>query len=215
MSDRPASPRTKVRRHPERGRYERGEVEAILDAGFYGHLAFVLDEQPYALPMLYVRNGDQLFLHGSVKSRLIGAAGEGARLCFTVTLIDGLVMARAAFTHSVNYRSVVVLGQGRPVRERAEKLQAMDLLVEHIIPGRTSDARQANTNELKATQIIALSIDEASAKVRAGGPVDKDADLDMPIWTGVLPLRLSAGEPITEAGAKAPVPDYVRARLRG
>jgi nitroimidazol reductase NimA-like FMN-containing flavoprotein (pyridoxamine 5'-phosphate oxidase superfamily) len=214
MSDAPASPRTKVRRHPERGRYERAEVEAILDAAFYGHLAFALDGQPYALPMLYVRDGDQLFLHGSVKSRLIRAADQGARLCFTVTLIDGLVMARAAFVHSINYRSVVVLGEGRPVRERAEKLQAMDLLVDHIIPGRTSDARQANANELKATEIIALRIDEASAKVRTGPPRDKESDLDMPIWAGVLPVSLVAGEPVADEHTQAPVPDYVRRRLR-
>lgn len=215
MSTASPSKRTRVRRHPERGRYERETIDAILDEGFHGHLAFVLDGQPYAMPMLYVRSGDQLFLHGSVKSRLIGAAVEGARLCFTVTLIDGLVMARAAFTHSVNYRTVVVLGQGRAVRERAEKLHAMDLLVDHVIPGRTNDARQADAKELKATEIIALPIEEASAKVRTGPPKDKDSDLEMPIWAGVLPVALRAGEPVTEERAKAPVPDYVRARLKG
>ena len=210
-SPRKPSPRTKLGRHPERGRYERGEVDAILDAGFYGHLAFALDGQPYAMPMLYVRDGDDLYLHGSVKSRLIRNAADGPPLCFTVTHVDGLVLARSAFNHSVNYRSAVVLGRARAVTDRAEKLHAMDLLVDHIIPGRTNDARQANDSELKATEIVALSIDEASAKVRNGPPGDKSEDLEMPVWTGVLPLATVAGEPIRAEQSGAPVaPEYVR-----
>lgn len=209
------SQRTQVRRHPERARYERQEVDAILDAAFHGHLAFLVDGQPYALPMLHVRDGDQLYLHGSVKSRFAAVAGSGSALCFTVTLIDGLVLARAAFTHSVNYRSAVVLGSGRVLEDAEEKLRAMELLVDHVVPGRTADARAPAPGELKATEIIALRIDEASAKVRTGGPVDKADDLDMPIWAGVLPVALVAGEPVAAENTQADVPEYVKQRLRG
>lgn len=209
------SRRTKVRRHPERARYERQEVDAILDAAFHGHLAFLADGQPYALPMLHVRDGDEIYLHGSVKSRFAAVAGSGSNLCFTVTLIDGLVLARAAFTHSVNYRSAVMLGTGRVLDDPQEKLRAMELLVDHVIPGRTADARAPAPNELEATEILAMRIDEASAKVRTGGPVDQQDDLDMPIWAGVLPVGLVAGEPVADVHARAPVPEYVKQRLRG
>lgn len=211
----PASGRTKVGRHPERGQYEREQVNAVLDAAFHGHLAFVIDGQPYAMPMLYVRDGDELYLHGSVKGRFAQAVVDGRPLCFTVTLIDGLVLARAAFNHSVNYRSAVVLGTARVIAEAQAKRRAMDLLVEHVVPGRTGDARGADPGELKATEIIALHIDEASAKVRAGGPVDKSGDMDMPIWAGVLPVAMVAGEPVADEPARAPVPEYVKQRLRG
>lgn len=203
-------PATKVGRHPERGSYDRETVHAVLDAGFYGHLAFVLDEQPYAMPMLHVRDGEEVYLHGSVKSRLVRHSLEDVPLCFTVTLVDGLVLARSAFNHSVNYRSVVVLGRARAVREREEKLRAMDLLVEHIVPGRTSDARRADGNELKATEIIAMHIDHASAKIRTGGPVDKKRDLEMPIWAGVLPLSTVPGDAVSDERATASLPRYVR-----
>jgi nitroimidazol reductase NimA-like FMN-containing flavoprotein (pyridoxamine 5'-phosphate oxidase superfamily) len=209
------SERTRVGRHPERGCYGREQVAAILDAGFYGHLAFAIDGQPYAMPMLYVRDGDEIFLHGSVKGRFAREIVGGVPLCFTVTLIDGLVLARSAFNHSVNYRSAVVLGRAHAVGDRVRKLHAMDLLVDHVIPGRTADARQADAGELKATEIIALRIDEASAKVRTGGPVDKHEDMEMPIWAGVLPVALVAGEPCGDEHAKAPVPAYVKQRLRG
>lgn len=202
-------------RHPERGRYERDEVNAVLDAAFHGHLAFTIGEQPYAMPMLYVRDGEDLYLHGSVKARFARSVVDGRPLCFTVTLLDGLVLARAAFNHSVNYRSAVVLGTARAISEPQAKRRAMDLLVEHIVPGRTADARGADPGELGATEIIGLHIDEASAKVRTGGPVDKSSDMDMPIWAGVLPVAMLAGEPIADEQATAPVPDYVKRRLRG
>lgn len=212
----PHSARTRVTRHPERGRYDRGEVDAILDAAFHGHLAFVADGQPFAMPMLHVRDGDVIYLHGSVKSRFARVAGSGAALCYTVTLIDGLVLARAAFTHSVNYRSAMVLGTGRVLADPGEKLRAMEMLVEHVVPGRTADARRPAPNELKATEIIAVQIDEASAKARTGGPVDSRQDIDdVEIWAGVLPVAIVAGEPITDAAAAAAVPDYVKQRLRG
>lgn len=212
----PASARTKVTRHPERGRYERSEVEAIIDAAFHGHLAFVAHGQPFAMPMLHVRNGGEIYLHGSVRSRFARIAGSGAPLCYTVTLLDGLVLARAAFTHSVNYRSAIVLGSGRVLEDREEKLRAMEMLVDHVVPGRTADARRPAANELKATEIIALQIDEASAKARSGGPVDSRRDVEaMDIWAGVLPVAIVAGEPIADEDSGAPVPDYVRQRLRG
>lgn len=207
--------RTRFGRHPERGRHAREEVDAILDAAFYGHLAFVLDGQPYAMPMLHVRDGDRLYLHGSVKSRLIRTALGDTPLCFTVTLIDGLVLARSAFNHSINYRSAVVLGRAEAVRDREQKLHAMDLLVEHIVPGRTADARQADDKELKATEIIALSIDEASAKARTGPPGDKPADLAMPVWGGVLPVAVRAGEPQADEHTRVPAPEYVRGWTTG
>lgn len=201
----------RVRRHAERGRYDRETIEAILDDGIVGHLAFIADGQPYALPMLYVRQGDQIFLHGAPRSRLLSAMAAGARLCFTVTHVDGLVLARSVFHHSVNFRSVVVLGAGQAVRDRAAKLQAMEALVEHIIPGRTAEARGPNETELKATEIVALTISEASAKVRTGGPVDTGADLELAVWAGQVPLRVAAGAPIPDAECTLPVPGYVAA----
>lgn len=210
----PATDRTRVRRHSERAHYDEATVHEILDAGLVGHLAFLQDGDPIAVPMLYVRVGDQLYLHGSPQSRVLGLAREGARLCLTVTLVDGLVLARSAFHHSINYRSVVVLGTGRRVDAREEKLEAMRLLVEHIVPGRSDDARGPSEGELKATEIVAMTLSEASAKVRSGPPIDSKADLELPIWAGVLPVKLTAGEPIADAGCPLPVPEYVRARLR-
>lgn len=207
----PRGARTRVRRHPERGRYDRETVESILDAGFVGHLAFVLDGQPYALPMLYVRDRDQLYLHGAVRSRLLGAAATGAPLSFTVTHVDGLVLARSWFSHSVNYRSVVVVGGARPVRRREEKLNAMWKLVDHIIPGRADDSRAPDQKELKATEILAMTISEASAKIRTGGPGDVEADMALPFWAGHLPMRVVADAPITHPACSAPLPGYVQA----
>ncbi len=201
----------RVRRHAERGRYDRQTIETILDSEFVGHLAFVDGGRPYALPMLYVRQGDEIFLHGSPGSRLVQTMAKGVQLCFTVTHVDGLVLARSVFHHSVNFRSVAVLGEGRAVRDRDAKLAAMEALVEHIVPGRTAEARGPNDTELKTTEIVALSIDEASAKVRTGGPVDDGADLELPVWAGHVPLSTVAGAPIPDAGCTLPVPGYVSA----
>jgi nitroimidazol reductase NimA-like FMN-containing flavoprotein (pyridoxamine 5'-phosphate oxidase superfamily) len=201
--------RTRVRRRAGRGRYSRSTIEAILDEGFHGHLAFVVDGQPYAMPMLYGRGGDQLYLHGSPLSRVLGTAVNGAPLCFTVTLIDGLVLARSAFHHSVNYRSVVLLGEGRAVREPAEKDEALRLLVDHIVPGRSADARGPSAAELKATEVVAMTIDEASAKVRTGGPVDAKEDYALGVWAGVVPLSLEAGRPLVDDRCDVALPAYV------
>lgn len=209
----PTGERTEVHRHAERGHYDQATIEAILDEGFVGHLAFVQDGQPYAIPMLYVRSGELLYLHGSPQSRLLGTAGAGASLCFTVTLIDGLVLARSAFHHSINYRSVVVLGQAREVTDRAEQLESMRRLVDHIVPGRADDARGPNDGELKATEIVAMTISEVSAKVRTGPPIDSKRDQSLPVWAGVVPVALRAADPVADADCHMPVPAYVRDRL--
>ena len=211
----PASERSTVRRHAERGRYDADTIDAILDEGIIGHLAFAVDGQPYAVPMLYARSGETIYLHGSPQSRVLGAAADGAPLCLTVTLVDGLVLARAAFHHSVNYRSVVLLGNGRRVQDREEKLEAMRLLVEHIVPGRTADARGPSDGELKATEMVAMTITEASAKVRTGPPVDSKRDYELPVWGGELPLALTAMAPIADAQNRVEVPGYITSYRRG
>ncbi len=201
--------RTTVRRRAGRGRYDRETIDAILDEGLVGHVAFAANGQPYAIPMLYARFGGEVFLHGSPLSRLVGLAVDGIPLCLTVTLIDGLVLARSAFHHSINYRSVVVLGQGRALRDREEKLEAMRILVERVVPGRSYDVRGPNDSELGATEILALSIEEASAKIRTGPPVDAAEDYDLPVWAGELPLRLEAGNPVADPRCVATLPDYL------
>jgi uncharacterized protein len=208
----PRGARNRVRRHAERGRYDRESVETILDSAFHGHLAFVDDGQPLAIPMLYVRDGERLYLHGAPASRALKIVGSEVPLCFTVTQLDGLVLARAWFTHSVNYRSVTVFGVGRAVTGREEKLEAMQMLVDHIIPGRAEDSRWPSEKELRSTSIVAMSIDDASAKVRAGGPGDVEADYELPHWAGHVPLTLVAGTPIADVRNAAIVPPYL-ARL--
>jgi nitroimidazol reductase NimA-like FMN-containing flavoprotein (pyridoxamine 5'-phosphate oxidase superfamily) len=208
------SPRTKIRRLAKRGRYDRPTIEAVLDAGLVGHLAFTVEDQPYAMPMLYARAGDTLYLHGSRLSRLLTTARTGIPVCFTVTLVDGLVLARSAFHHSVNYRSAIVLGRAHLVAEESEKRAALDAIVEHVVPGRTQDARRPNAGELKATEVIALPIDEASAKVRTGGPVDAPEDYALPVWAGEIPLAVAVGAPVPDDRCEALVPDYIAALTR-
>jgi uncharacterized protein len=211
----PAPSRTTVRRRAGRGRYARATIDAILDEGLIGHVAFVSDGQPYAMPMLYARAGEQIYLHGSPLSRLLGALAGEVPMCLTVTLLDGIVLARSAFHHSVNYRSVVVVGAGRAVREPAEKLAALRTLVEHVWAGRSADARGPSEQELEATELVALPLDEASAKVRSGPPVDAPEDYTLPVWAGELPLRLAVGAPLADPRCSAPVPDYVHRERRG
>lgn len=209
-----SSPRTRVRRLGKRGHYDRATIDAILDAGLIGHLAFAVDGQPYALPMLYARAQDTLYLHGSRLSRLLRTAGTGIPVCFTVTLVDGLVLARSAFHHSINYRSAVLLGRAHPVTSEPEKRAALDAIVEHVVCGRTQEARGPNAGELKATEVIALPIDEASAKVRTGGPVDASEDYALPVWAGEVPLQVVAGTPIADERCEVPVPGYLAALTR-
>jgi nitroimidazol reductase NimA-like FMN-containing flavoprotein (pyridoxamine 5'-phosphate oxidase superfamily) len=209
----PRGARNRVRRHAERGRYDRESVETILDSAFHGHLAFVDDGQPVALPMLYVRHEEQLYLHGAPASRALKLVGSETPLCFTVTVLDGLVLARSWFKHSINFHSAVVFGAGRAVTDRGEKLEAMRLLVDHIVPGRADDSRWPTEKELRSTSIVAMSIDAASAKVRTGDPVDDEADYELPHWAGQIPLKMVAGEPVADERSGVALPGYL-AELR-
>jgi nitroimidazol reductase NimA-like FMN-containing flavoprotein (pyridoxamine 5'-phosphate oxidase superfamily) len=204
--------RTQVKRLPARGHYDRETIDAILDEAFICHVGFVVDGQPYVIPTGYARVGGDLYIHGSSASRLLRNLAEGIEVCVTVTLIDGLVLARSAFHHSVNYRSVVILGNAELVVDADEKNAALEALTEHIVPGRWADVRWPNEIELKATTVLRLAIDEASAKVRTGDPKDDEEDYAMDVWAGVLPLNLATGKPIDDARLNGPstVPEYVK-----
>ena len=180
-----------MKREPQRARYDRETIEAILDEALVCHLGFEVDGQPYVIPTLHARVGDRLYVHGSAASRLLRHLAGGARVCVTVTLVDGLVLARSVFNHSVNYRSAVVFGTATLV-EDAEKREALRVLTEQLAPGRWDEARQPTEQELKATWILSLPIDEASAKVRTGPEEDEPEDLDLPVWAGVVPVHLAA-----------------------
>jgi nitroimidazol reductase NimA-like FMN-containing flavoprotein (pyridoxamine 5'-phosphate oxidase superfamily) len=206
-----------VRRLPERGSYDRAAVHAILDEGLVAHVGLAADEGPVVIPMLYGRDGDRLLLHGSAASRLLRGGAQGADMCVTVTLIDGLVLARSAFHHSMNYRSVVVFGRADVVDDLALRRQALDRLVEHIVPGRTADARPPDERELRRTLVLSLPLAECSVKVRTGGPVDEPEDMGLPVWAGVIPLTQAAGAPVTadDLHGDPPVPRYATAYTRG
>ena len=195
------SPRTTVKRHPERGEYDRATIDSILDEALICHVGFVLDEQPYVIPTIHARDGDTLYLHGSPASRMLRNLAQGIDVCVTATIVDGLVLARSVYNHSMNYRSAVVLGRARELTETDEKLRAMERIVEHVVPGRWADARQPNEAEIKGTTILAIGLDEASAKIRTGPPKDFDDDMSLPVWAGVIPLALTRSEPIADNGA--------------
>lgn len=211
------STRTRVIREPQRAVYDRPEVYKILDEGFICHLGFSVDGQPYVIPTSYGRLGDVLYIHGSAASRMLRNLSEGIPVCLTVTLLDGLVLARSVFNHSMNYRSVVVLGTATLVDDPEEKLKALHALSDHILLGRWAESRQPNEKELKATSVIRLPIHEFSAKVRTGPPIDDEEDYSFPVWAGVVPLTLQAGNPIIDKQVELPVPEYVRnySRPRG
>jgi uncharacterized protein len=217
MSDTKApTARTRVVREAHRGVYERAAVYEILDEGFICHVGFVVDGQPFVIPTGYGRTGDNLYIHGSAASRMLRNLDKGIPVCITVTLLDGLVLARSIFNHSMNYRSVMVLGTAVAVREEQEKLEALRLLSEHILPGRWVDSRLPNEKELKQTLVLRLPIEEFSAKVRQGPAIDDEEDLSFPTWAGVIPLDVVAGQPINDALLKqdTPVPAYARAYSR-
>ena len=182
--------RTTLKRLPKRGAFDRETVHRILDEGLFCHLGFVAEGQPYVLPTIYARAQDTLYVHGSAASRMMGTLARGVPVCLTVTLLDGLVLARSAFHHSMNYRSVVVLGTAAEVKDRVEKRRALDAIVDHVAAGRSGEARGPNDNELAATRVLSLPLEEVSAKVRTGPPIDDDEDSAWPVWAGVLPLRL-------------------------
>ena len=212
--------RTRVRRAPKRAVYDRTTVEAILDDALVCHLAFVHDGQPFCLPTLHGRAGDVLYLHASSAGRLARDLGDGTPVCLTVTHVDGLVLARSAFHHSINYRSAVVVGALRTVTGRAEQERALEAFTDQLLPGRWPHVRPPSAKELKATAVFALPLDEASAKVRTGPPVDDDADHALDAWAGVVPLTTTAGapEPDPHLRANIAVPEHlegIRARVRG
>jgi hypothetical protein len=202
------SARTRLVREADRAVYDRAAAYKILDEGFICHVGFVADGQPFVIPTGYGRVGDNFYFHGSAASRMLRRVDEGIPVCVTVTLLDGLVLARSIFNHSMNYRSVVILGTAHAVTDPQEKLEALRLLSEHIIPGRWAESRQPNEKELKATSILQLSIEEFSAKVRQGPVIDDEEDYSFATWAGVVPLTLVASEPIDDArlmpGLKAP-----------
>ena len=190
--------RTTVKRRAERAAYDRGAIEAILDEGLVCHVGFVSEGQPYVLPTIYARVGDHLYVHGSAASRMLRGLAGGIDTCVTVTLIDGLVLARSAFHHSMNYRSVVVLGTARAVLDPALKRAALRALVEHVAPERWDAVRAPSDQEMKATTVLELALTEASAKVRSGGPIDDEDDYALPVWAGQLPLELIASAPVPD-----------------
>jgi hypothetical protein len=192
------TPRTTVRRLPDRARYDRDTVHAILDEGLVCHVGFVADGQPFVVPATYARWEDRLVIHGSAASRMVKALAGGAPACVSVTLLDGLVLARSGFHHSMNYRSVVVVGTATEITDPAEKLRALDAIVEHVAPGRVASVRPPSANELRATRVVTLPLDEASAKVRTGPPKDDEADYALTVWAGEIPLGLQPGPPIAD-----------------
>ena len=210
------TPRTRLVREADRAVYDREVAYEILAEGFLCHVGFVVDGQPFVIPTSYGRNGDSLLIHGSAASRMLRQLKDELPVCVTVTLLDGLVLARSIFNHSMNYRSVVVLGKATLVDQPEEKLEALRLLSEHIIPGRWADVRRPNERELKATSVLRVPIEEFSAKVRQGPAVDDEADYSFPTWAGVVPLEMKAGEPVDDArlieGQK--VPQYAKTYRR-
>jgi nitroimidazol reductase NimA-like FMN-containing flavoprotein (pyridoxamine 5'-phosphate oxidase superfamily) len=203
--------RTTLKRLPQRGSYDREEVYRILDEGFVCHVGFAVDGQPFVIPTAYGRIGDKLYIHGSAASRTLRGLSGGIPVCVTVTLVDGLVLARSAFHHSINYRSVVILGAATMVEAAEEKMTALRAFTEHVIPGRWDDVREPSEQELKGTSVLALPLAEVSAKVRTGPPIDDEEDMTIPVWAGELPLRITAGSPVDDPQLSAGIrpPAYV------
>jgi nitroimidazol reductase NimA-like FMN-containing flavoprotein (pyridoxamine 5'-phosphate oxidase superfamily) len=208
----PQTERTKLKRLPKRGHFDRETVYAILDEGFICHIGFSVNGSPFVIPTGYARDGDKLYIHGSQASRMLRSLAGELDACVTVTIVDGLVLARSAFHHSMNYRSVLVFGRATIVDEPQEKYTALVALSEHIVRGRWADAREPNEEEMVQTTVLCLPIEEASAKIRTGPPLDDEEDYAMPIWAGVVPLKLVAGEPINDPRlpAEIPAPDYAK-----
>jgi nitroimidazol reductase NimA-like FMN-containing flavoprotein (pyridoxamine 5'-phosphate oxidase superfamily) len=207
----PRTDRSTIRRLPKRGSYDKDVVYAILDQAIVCHVGLVTENGPVVIPMGFARRGDEILLHGSARSRLLEDMAAGAPVCVTVTLVDGLVLARSTFHHSINYRSVVLYGKPVAIDDPVEKAKALEAVVEHLVPGRSRDARAADEGELAATRVVRLPIEEASAKIRVGPPVDEARDLELDIWAGVLPFERRPGEPIPDEHTKkgTPVPRYV------
>ena len=216
MADFIPTERTQVHRLPKRGSYDRDTVYGILDEGLVCHVGFVAEGKPVVIPTGYGRKGDTLYVHGSTASRMLRTLGKGADVCVTVTLVDGVVLARSAFHHSMNYRSVVIFGKATVLEEPAQKLEALRVFTEHVAPGRWQDVRKPSEKELQATTVLAIPLEEVSAKVRTGPPLDDEEDYQLSVWAGVLPLALTPTSPLPDDGLpkEIPVPEYVRRYAR-
>ena len=203
--------RTTVKRLPKRADYSRETINDILDEGFVCHVGFVVDGQPFVIPTGYARADNHIYIHGSAASRMLRSLSTGIDVCLTVTIVDGIVLARSAFHHSMNYRSVVVFGKALPIEDPLEKMEALYALSEHIIPGRWKDVREPSDQEMKATLVLKLPLEEASAKIRTGPPIDDETDYEIPVWSGVLPLKLNPSSPVPDdhTSPDATIPDYV------
>ncbi|NEU76574.1 pyridoxamine 5'-phosphate oxidase family protein [Hassallia byssoidea VB512170] len=204
--------RSQIKRVPQRGNYERQVIYQILDEGLICHLGFAIDNQPFVIPTAYGRVEDQLYIHGSPASRMLRSLITGIEVCLTVTLLDGLVMARSAFHHSMNYRSIVIFGTASVVKDAEEKLEALRAFTEHVVPGRWAEVRQPSRQELQGTLVLSLPLAEASAKIRTGAPLDDEIDYDLPVWAGVVPLQLVAGEAIADSRLQPGItpPTYIQ-----
>ncbi|MGB3714747.1 MAG: pyridoxamine 5'-phosphate oxidase family protein [Candidatus Promineifilaceae bacterium] len=212
MADIEPNHRNRVKRAPERGIYERKAIYKIVDEALYCHVGFVQDGQPFVIPSIHARDGDDLLLHGATSSRLIRHIQAGHEVCVAITFMDGLVLARSIYHHSMNYRSAVLFGKGRLLEGDEETLRALEVLSDHIMPGRWEDSRKPNYKELKATAVVSISIESASAKVRTGPPNDEDEDYDLPIWAGVLPIQQRFLDPENDPQLTQDIalPEYVR-----
>ncbi len=204
--------RTQLKRLPKRASYDEAQIHAILDEGFLCHVGFVLDGQPYVIPTGYARSGEKLYIHGSAASRMLRTLAQGIDVCVTVTLLDGLVLARSAFHHSMNYRSVVVLGEAQLVTDPEEKWAALRCFTNHVVAGRWEEVRQPTEQEMKATTVLVLPLNEVSAKIRTGPPIDDEEDYSLPVWAGVVPLKPQFGEPLPDSrlASGIPAPRIVR-----
>ncbi|HEY3729835.1 MAG TPA: pyridoxamine 5'-phosphate oxidase family protein [Steroidobacteraceae bacterium] len=208
------TPRTKLRRLAKRASYDQAEVHAILDEAFICHIGFAIDAQPYVIPTIFARAGDTLYVHGSAASRMLRTLTRKVPVCVTVTLLDGLVLARSAFHHSLNYRSVVVLGDARLVEDADEKMRALHVITDHVVPGRWREVRGPNELELKQSSVLAVRLEEVSAKIRRGPPIDDEPDYALPIWAGVLPVHTRLGAPLADQRVQSQAPRLDLARFR-
>jgi nitroimidazol reductase NimA-like FMN-containing flavoprotein (pyridoxamine 5'-phosphate oxidase superfamily) len=208
----PKTARNKVKRHPERGAYDSSAIYPIVDEALICHVGFIQEDQPYVIPTLHARQGDTILLHGAKASRLLRHVEAGGEVCITVTLLDGIVLARSAFSHSINYRSAVLFGKGQAILDDQARMRALEAFTERLIPGRWQDVRPPSAVEMKQTTIVAVSIESASAKVRTGPPKDSQEDLDWPVWAGVLPLHQVSGVAIADPqlSPQVEVPEYIR-----
>jgi len=211
MAKFPITKRNEIKRLPKRAKYEKSTIYAIIDEALYCHVGFVEGDQPYVIPTMHARMGDNIILHGSKASRLIRHVQAGNEICIAITLLDGLVLARSAFHHSMNYRSVVIFGRGHAVEKDEEKRAALEALMEHMMPGRWQDIRKPNPMELNATGVVSIPIENASAKIRTGPPIDDEQDEALPIWAGVLPMYhvTSSPQPDPKLGSAVPIPEYM------